>query len=357
MIPFYVILGILIACSFFDIIKIPPNFHLWLIVVLTSLLIGFAGFRYDNPDWQNYWGMYKESFGGEFAVSPDLGFNILIFLVSSVGYFPILMFFTVAVISVSLNVYVFQKYTSFVFSCLLLYFVHNYVLKDMIQIRAGLACAVCLYSLYFLRTDREKQFFIVWLLAVTIHFSTVVFGLVYIVYKIKPSSKFLFYSVLICIVIGTVYPFGQIVKSTVGLSSFDDRIEDYVAYGDVGFAQALGIWTNPNTVKCLIIFLLCFFFYEKLDANYQYFRPLFYSYSAGLCWLLCFNDFSIIAARISNIFLCGEPILLTYPFCLFSKKSRVFYLIGIIIISSIIFYMNISPDKIVPYKFYFSESI
>lgn len=322
---------------------------LWVVVVLTL----FSAFRYDNPDWSNYCEMYIESSRGFFFVSPDIGYNLLIYILTRISSSPLLLFATTAFLAVSININSFYKYTPYIFSCILLYFVHNYVLKDMIQIRAGLSSAICFYSLRFLQKEEKKKFFLTWFLAISVHLSAIIFGATYFLSRLNPKHKTLLWAVLACLLIGSVYPFGQIIKLVISAGP-DSRIATYVAYGDHGFAANLGIWTNINALKCLAVFFFCWKYFHLIDARHPYFRLIFYAYVIGLCWMLLFNDFAIIGARVSNLLLSGEPILLSLVFGTFSRNSRIFYLGALIGVALLIFHMNIDPDKVSPYQYYFS---
>ena len=312
------------------------------------ILVLFAGFRRDNPDWNQYCFIFNEVVNNREG-SHDEGFNVIMRFCAFIWSEPLLMFLVTAAIAVVLNGISFYRYTHFIFGALLLYFCHNYCLKEMIQIRAGLASSVCLFSLYYLRNGRLRKYFLLLALAISIHMTSAVFFLTYFAYKHLDKKKILI-CVMISLFIGIFTPLGAVLKTVLGI---DERLDSYIAYGNEGYAQTLGIWTNLNTVKCLIVFMGLYYFYDCLAAKFKYFEVLFKCYIVGLCWLICFNDFAIIGARMSNILLSAEPVLLTYPFYLFKKKSRVVYSGVIIALAVIIFNTNIGPDKIIPYIFYF----
>lgn len=317
------------------------------------LILGlFAGLRGGDPDYSNYVEAYIDAGRGEENLS-DVGFTILCTVLNLLSSNAVLMFVVVAFISVGLNISSFYKYTPYLCLCVLLYFVHNFALKEMIQIRAGLASALCLYSIRFINANKYKQSLLIWLLAMSIQASSIIFGLVYIAKLINPSKKLILLALLASIGIGTIYPLGQIIKGWAGLEVYSERMATYVLYGDSGYAATLGIWSNINTVKALIICSVSLYFYDYLASKFNYFRLIFLAYIVGVCWLICFNDFAIVGARMSNILMCGEPIILSYLCAIFSKNSRLAYVVGIIIVALIIFNLNIAPSKITPYTFCF----
>lgn len=324
-----------------------------LIVLGFTLLLGlFAGLRGSDPDYQNYVQAYIEAGQGYKTIS-DIGFTILCSTLNLISNNAIIMFLVVAVISVGLNLNSFYKYSPYLCICILMYFVHNFALKEMIQIRAGLASALCLFSIRYLPARQYKRALIFWFLAMSIHISSFIYIILFIVDYFKPPKKNIIYAIIISICIGTVFPLGQVIKEFTNIGNYSERIEDYVLYGNSGYASTLGIWTNPNTIKSLLLCGITLLFYNKLSNKFIIFRHLFLAYTIGVCWLVSFNDFSIIAARISNIFMCGEPILISYLCSVLTKRTHIAYIFASIIIALIIFNLNIAPDRIAPYTFYF----
>lgn len=351
MTPYYCII---ILLSIFCIIEQTRNkHHSFFFVGLLVLLLGcFAGFRAWDPDYSNYQEIYKNIGKGHIEFS-DLGFSYLCVLLNHISADPILLFIIVAFCSVFLNIDSFYKYSPYIGLCVLLYFVHNFALKEMIQIRAGLASALCLYSLRYLPKKHYKKASVFLLLAISIQASSSVFGLIFILNYIKPTKKMIISFIVLSLIIGTIYPLGQIIKNFTNIGDYSERVMEYVNYGDTGYAKSLGIWTNINTLKALAVCLCLMIYYDTLSKRFIMFEPILLSYVAGVCWLLCFNDFAIIGARMSNILMGGEPILLSYLYVLFSKKYKILYVLFIIIVAVAIFNFNIAPNKITPYKFYF----
>lgn len=355
MFPYYIIFIFLAFSSFSEALYLKYQQKILLLIIIWFVLTVFAGLRYDNPDWGAYYSFYEEIATGSGRGSSDIGFNLLCKLLSLFSNNPIVMFIIVAGLAIGLNLNSFRKYSSSFLICTLFYFVHLYVLREMIQIRAGLASAICLFSIRFLADKNYTKFVFVWLLAISIHFSAIIFGFVYFFRIINPPVRRLKYLLLACLVIGLIYPFGQILKKIVGLEGIDmGRINDYVAYGDEKYGNQLGIFSNINTVKYLMICSLLFLFNKKLSRVNKYYSVILYSYVIGVCWLLLFNDFSIIGARLSNILTSVEPILISYICLLFAPNSKWCYTTLVILFALIILMYNMGPDKVVPYQFYFT---
>lgn len=350
MTPYYVLIGaISVLCSLNLFSLRTKEGRLFLYILIVFVLIIFAGFRSDDPDYWNYSASFEEICRNHRPRIADPGFNLLLQVIATFSHAPVFMFFSVAAIAVSLNAISIYRYTPYFFAAILLYFGHNFCLKEMIQIRVGLASAICIFSFYYLMNRRMKTFWVLLFCAVTVHLTTIVFLLAYLTQKYL-SRKQLLYFVGGSLAIGLLFPFGAILKTYMGINP---RLDSYIAYGSDGYAQSMGILNNLNAMKCLIIFAFLYYFYDSLNSKNRYFRLLFSSYSAGLCWLLLFNDFAIIGARMSNVLLSVEPILLTYPFGIFKQGSKWIYLVSLIALAIIMFNMNIAPSKVTPYHFYF----
>lgn len=349
---YYIIYIFIAFFSFLEAISVKYKQRLFLLFILWACLTLFAGLRYDNPDWEAYYDIYKGIADDSGMGVADVGFNLLCKVLSFFSTSPIIMFLVVAGSATAFNLESFKKYSPYFLICVLYYFVHLYVLKEMIQIRAGLASAICLYSVRYLAEQRYKKFLWILLIAVSIHMSAVIWIGVWIFSKQKITVKALQWMLLACLCIGLAYPLGQLVKLFAG--GIDERLSAYIAYGDSGYAAELGILTNINVLKSLAVATVLLFFSNRLKQMSKYFIFMLYAYIIGVCWMMLFNDFAIIGARISNILLCVEPVLISYLVVLLSKKSRPVFVVILVLLTLTMLTLNIGPDKITPYQFYFA---
>lgn len=349
---YYIIFSALASLSLCNLCRFDSKIKRILLILLCIVLSLFAGLRCDNADWDSYSDIFLSISNGNFFACADVGFDLFLWILSVLTNSPLVMFLGVALISVFFNVTSFNTYSRYVFLCALVYFVHNYALKEMIQIRVGMASALCLYSVRYLEENKFNKFRNIWIIAVTIHFTALVFGIVYFSAKKNIDKKLMLNYLMLSLIIGSFFPLGQILKSILGIN---ERLDAYIAYGNVGYGQSLGIWNNLNTLKGIIVFCFLYHYYNLISIRQSYFKILFYSYTVGLCWLICFNDFAIIGARISSILLCVEPVLLTYPLYIMREKSKWLYVLGIVILAFVMLQFNMEPNKITPYNFYFSN--
>ena len=134
------------------------------------LLIYIAGFRYGLET--DYWVYYRE-FNGESTRKLEFSFNLLMQIVKlfTDNYNVFLIIFSV--ITLSLKSRIFSRY-NFCFTVLLIYYVRFFVQFDLNTIRQGLAIAIVFYALEELKKDKLKPFFIIIVIAATIHTSALI---------------------------------------------------------------------------------------------------------------------------------------------------------------------------------------
>jgi hypothetical protein len=68
------------------------------------------------------------------------------------------LFLIIATFAVGLNCYSSYKYSPYPLVSVFLYYSHPYLYKELIQMRAGLACAVVLFSIQYLVSKRFWPF-------------------------------------------------------------------------------------------------------------------------------------------------------------------------------------------------------
>ncbi len=95
---------------------------MFLLFILWVCLTLFAGLRYDNPDWEAYYDIYKEIVDGSGIGVADVGFNLLCKTLSFFSTSPIIMFLVVAGSATAFNLESFKKILSlFSYMCTLLF--------------------------------------------------------------------------------------------------------------------------------------------------------------------------------------------------------------------------------------------
>ena len=320
--------------SFCDSIPVKLEQKKILFCMVFFALALFAGLRYNFPDYKSYSDFFYllnnksviSSEGNLAIVANDKGY---IYINKFIGLFSdnsVLLFLVMAFLSVGINLSCYKKYTPYFFTAILFYYVHTYIGRELMQIRAGLACALCLYSIRYIVSKKIYHFLFVILLAATIHLAAITFLISYFLCNLKIGVKTLRYLILISLVIGVCMPLGQFLKSLPYMEGLD-RIQNYSGWE--GFNQTLGVFSNPTVLKQLIVSAVCLKYYDRLDKKVYAFRILVTIYVFSLCWLVIWNDFGIVAARIATFFSIGEVLLIASFYQLLSSKKTYAVIIGL----------------------------
>jgi hypothetical protein len=152
--------------------------------------------------------------------------------------------------------------------------------------------------------------------------------------------------VLISLFIGVFFPFGQLLKMLPNME-FLERIQVYSFWEE--YAGRLGVFSNITVVKSLFIGLTCLYFHHQLQSHYA-FKTFLDIYLFSLCWLVIFNDFGIVAARIATFFSIGEVLLCTSLYTLFSKRSKYVCAFLLWVFALLMLSLHVYTDKLFEYK-------
>ena len=359
MIPYFAIFAVLAVFSILDILDGGKEMKQRAFFLFFSFLFLFAAFRAGDQDYQNYVAAFREAayvdvldksaMEGTLIYFMEPGYRLLNKLLSLVTSNPLWIVALTAFVSLFLNFKCYREYSPYFLLTVLLYFVHTFLLREMIQIRSGVACAICLYSVrYGLKGDVVRYLLLV-VLAGLFHTISWAFLLVYPVYWSRLGRRT--WGVLGGISLGVAlfFPLGHLLALLPPIPVFE-KILIYVA--DSYYNQPLGVFTNPTMLKTLAVAGVGLYFYRSLGEQSKYFRLLFNMYMIGTCWLLLFNDFSIIAARVATLFTISEVILIPMFLSLLSQNffHRLLFWSVLIVFCVATLSLNLYVGNVLPYK-------
>lgn len=332
--PFYYLFTFLFICCFCDSMPIKSNQKNSLFFGSFLTLSLFAGLHYNFPDYEAYQDYFKllnnniliSSETDLAIVASDRGYIYINKIIGICTDNPVFLFLVMAFLSVGINLSCYKKYTPYFFTAILFYYVHTYIGREMMQIRAGLACALCLYSIRYIVDKRPFHFLCIVILASTIHLAALVFIISYFLSLFNFKIKTLKYFVSIALLIGIFIPLGQFLKALPYMEGLD-RIQNYSEWE--AYNGNLGVFSNPTVLKQLIIVVISLKFYDRLKDKVYAFNIILTIYTFSVCWLIVWNDFGIVAARIATFFSIGEVLLVASFYHLFSSKKTYTFIIGI----------------------------
>lgn len=346
MAEYFIIFCLIAILAFSDIIGIPSRQRKVILLFEVVILALFAGLRYDTEilDFSAYWDGYLEvaRYGVDYsqlseAAAFEPGYNLLMYLVSWFSPSPILGFLVIAVLAVGITLFSYQRYSRYALIAAVIYLSHTFLLREMIQIRAGLAAAIALWALQYVKQRQPFRFLLAILLAMSFHLASGIVLLVYVVYQLNWSRRTWTILVGLSLVIGLVMPLGHLLSTLPGGGIFR-RIEAYVwMISD----EPSGLLTNPTILKQLFFSFLCLQYWDRLTIRVPYFRLLAVSYLMSVCWLMLWNDFPIIAARIATFFSITEPLVVCSTLYLVNKASRPLTTALILLFAFLMLYLNV----------------
>ncbi len=355
--------GFFTAASFVDLSRdqSSKNFRYILFCFLTLWLIILAGLRSykTGMDGGNYlaffntvpdvWVLITEGMsrlGGGEVFEP--GYTILNSIVKAITNHYAAIFFLVAFLGVGINAYNYKKKSSYVILSLLLYFVHTYLYREFGQIRAGVACAIGLFTVSQIYYREHKRVLLTIGIATMFHFAALSLFLPYFLSFFKITRKRLVLVGIIGILLGSV-----------GVSDFlvsilPDKfiiIEKIVQYSQSEkYARDLGLLniTNIKNYAVLFSFLI---FWRKLKNKVPYFKIMMLFLALNAAWRVAFSDFAILAGRIATFYSIVEVILIPYMITIFRQKFIIWLLI--ILYAGLMLFLNLYHQDLntLPYNF------
>ncbi|MCP5463699.1 MAG: EpsG family protein [Deltaproteobacteria bacterium] len=345
MLTYYVVAFVLLLFCFLDAYahsKYMQPAYLFIGFVILACMAGFRGFWF--TDYGNYVGIYGETvhlydflyYGGN---PPRIhGEFLYLFLNTLVKTFfdsSIPVFVIVAALAVGLNCVAFKKFSPYPLLSLLWYFSHLFLYKELIQIRAGLASAIVLCSVYFIVHKKPLQYTVAIILAFLFHVGAIIALPVYWVCKKDFGKKMLFFPLIVGFALGLTSWLDSFLNLMGAANVLPQKLAWYQeTYSD----DALGV-LNPMTLKQLFF---CFFLVgskEILKTKFKYFYPIMVMYILSTAWLFALQEIPILAARIATFLSAGDPVVIAFLISLFKEKKVVS--MGIAFLSIVILFMNL----------------
>lgn len=323
-------------------------FNRFLIILLFTFFCGLRGTNVSS-DYINYIEIFEQVptldnlFQGYEGIHGEL---LYLFINSFIKMFTtdsIFVFLCIAFLTAFINIYYFNKYSPFFILSVLLYFSHSYLYKDFTQIRAGLSCAILLFTIPYILNKEFLKFLIIVSISSLIHSAAIVMIIVYFYSLVEFSKKRVF--IILSIVI--LFSFTEWLHLTLEiLASYQILPYSVSLYIGSQYDYSLGL-LNPVTIKQVIIlsfFTIYYTYYNKL----KYFRIMYNMYFLSTIWIILFSEFAILAARVASFMSIVEVIIL--PMIILKFRCEKIIYILLVLFSFLMLYINIFLKKVVgPY--------
>src|SRR5215217_1416541 len=194
------LLLVIIMVSFLDIIECPLSLRISILIILGVVLALVAGLRYGDRDYFSYLDIYESTtrlftdFDAT-EIHGEPGYLLLNRVCKTLSLGLTGVFLIMSFSSVALCLNFFRKNTPYFLLALLIYFSHVFMLRDMMQVRAGLAASISLYALQYIGKRKFLPFILIILLAASMHTGVLILILAYLSYplylKYPGSVKYL----------------------------------------------------------------------------------------------------------------------------------------------------------------------
>lgn len=215
------------------------------------------------------------------------------------------LFLIIATISVSATVYNYRQYSPIPGLSVLVYFCHTFLYRDMNQIRAGIVAALGLFLIRLISERRHYTIVITIMTASLIHMGALAYFITYAASYIKLSRRQIIAVTAISIACGAIGFSGILVQVLPDLGPLTDKVKRYY---ESQHAEPLGIMDITN-LKNLALLLGTLVLTSSVRQVTKHFDVQVTFLFLATAWRFLFNDFGILAARISTFFGIVEPIL------------------------------------------------
>jgi hypothetical protein len=219
----------------------------------------------------------------------------------------------------------------------IVYFARFFPARNMNQMRAALAIAIVMYAIKFLAEDKPRKYFLLTLLAIVFHLGALVALFFGFIYKIKVSFPLAIFLLLASAFVGLSAQ--AIVPILLGFMSSNLAVLGlvYLTYGNLGL-------NNPVIYYQVFLCLLFIYFEKRLAPIHKGYYIIRNAYLFSTMILLLTANMGVIGGRLATLFATCEIFIV--PALVFTIRPRLVGYIAMIILLSIIFYLNF--EKMLP---------
>ncbi|WP_448105308.1 EpsG family protein [Pedobacter panaciterrae] len=301
-----------------------------ILIFIGCILALIAGLRYGDRDYLNYLDIYSsvpnlfQGFKTE-DIHGEPGYLLLNSMCKTIGLGSLGVFLIMSCSSVALSLNFFRKHTPFFLVATLIYFSHVFMLRDMMQIRAGLAASISLYALPYIEKRKFLPFFLILIAGASMHAGVLILTIAYFIYPVyRKSSRLIGYLVVSGFILGIILKASLIEMLMTAVFNIP-AVTVYLA--DPEYFTSLGLF-NVVLLKNLLLLILLLYYKKEIAMSVAYFDVFLLCLVLSIFWLSAFNNFSIFAGRLATYFSNVEHILL--PALFFTRINR--YILWIVVV-------------------------
>jgi hypothetical protein len=313
------------------------------------IIVGVNSARADYIEYVNtFRNIPVLSFGADFFlkmsdIHTEIGFNIFISIIKIFTKYVTIFFIIFCFISFIFRVQFINFFSKKEDIAIVLFgfLSHEFLRKDAMQIRNGMASAMVLFALIYLYKNRKLVFCILIFIASMFHTVAIIaLPLIVIDPFLKKRRLFTMQSILLILIISTFFfKIKDILAifETIGL--LPASVVSYMHWSR--YCQPMKIY-HPVVLKQITI---CFFFlfFRQGDLLYKSGKTgfLFKVYFISTLYYLFFLDFEILAGRFGSLFSGVETIFLLQVINDGNFRKEIVMKIGVFLLIFLFFIVNI----------------
>lgn len=287
-----------------------------LYICMGVLMIFIAGLREpgSTPDSETYEDMYYGKYAKVLEAVTEPSFLFISDILNSLSLPVMALFFTYAIISVTIHLGAFWKMSRIPLTTLLIYISYYYMMHDMVQIRAGVASSLFIWAMYFY-AERKKWVCLAFIIGGTLFHYSAITGLVIFLLsdELKKWHKYILYAL---IPVGLVAYFaGLDISYLVPENMGGDKLVHYRELKDSGLENDQAGWqlnVNLSIWMNFVLFYACIYYHDYLKEYCKYITIAIKVQAVGFCCLFFLHGVSaILGNRLNDYFSVAAIILWT----------------------------------------------
>lgn len=318
MLFFSLITEIKIVKKYFNIFFIVYSFIFLLFLITFRGDIGndteiYRDYFYDSAD------TIKELANNFTESRHEPGYLTIEFLNKKLVNNHIFHFFIIGLLSMLFLFKSLKEYTSYFYLGLTLYFLRFFFLRDLNQIRAGVALSIVLYSIKYMSNKKAIPFYACTLLAASFHKTALLLIPFYYMNNYLAKKSFSHVKLLTVLFLSFCFSFIKI-KKVIGalIIKYVPSASSYIK----GYLSESGNVFSLIVLYQIILFFVFLLLEKKLSNQQVHYYTIRNMLLTSLVLLFIFNDFAILSSRLSTIFATVEIIVLPSFLFLFKDKWR-----------------------------------
>lgn len=327
-----IMLSLMSICSIGDILfkSSLKKYIQYLLFIWCIILIFIAGLRVDTADYKAYVNLFNwtpdiidtiinNQWDFFISTREEIGYLLLNSLVKLFTDESSFLFLIVATISISLYYKCIKAYAIYPLISLLIYFSFIYCVKELAQIRQGIAIAIFLYSLRYLIDNNFKKFILCIWLASCFHLSIWAMIFIYPLRKIKINIINIFIFFMMSLLIGLFDIANNII---INLFSDFEIMQRVAVYLNSEFLDNSNLY---RLYKYLMIFLFLGMFNKILRKEYRYYDLMMVILGYGLFIMSIWSKYPFFGERFAAP--CWISLIFLLPLIIELSNNKIYKMI------------------------------